>query len=174
MNFWQRLSRFGIGIVLGIALSLYFFGSRGCGSWLPSAQVRTSIVEGGVRFPEVREAHPALTVSDVLSFVGSADVNFGDSGPRTPRNGTSSNRRVSAGQLDGVGSGVARHGERRAPRRVSGLTAADHLRVKCSRLRQTLGIHLILDVSHLAIGFVCRHVRLSACGVHNALQHVLG
>lgn len=87
MNFWQRLSRFGIGIVIGIALSLYFFGSRGCGSWLPSAQVRTSIVEGGVQLsPEVREAHPALTVSDVLSFVGSADVNFGDSGPRdTPQ-----------------------------------------------------------------------------------------
>ena len=36
--------------------------------------------------PEVREAHPALTVTDVLSFVGSADVNFGDSGPRdTPQ-----------------------------------------------------------------------------------------
>ena len=87
MNFWQRLSRFGIGIVIGIALSLYFFGSRGCGSWLPSAQVRTSIVEGGVQFsPEVHEAHPALTVTEVLSFVGSADVNFGDSGPRdTPQ-----------------------------------------------------------------------------------------
>ncbi|MGB0179510.1 MAG: hypothetical protein ACPF8U_05575 [Flavobacteriales bacterium] len=87
MNFWQRLSRFGIGIVIGIALSLYFFGSRGCGSWLPSAQVRTNIVEGGVQLSqEVREAHPALTVTDVLSFVGSADVNFGDSGPRdTPQ-----------------------------------------------------------------------------------------
>ena len=87
MNFWQRLSRFGIGIVIGIALSLYFFGSRGCGSWLPSAQIRTSIVEGGVQLSsEVREAHPALTVSEVLSFVGSADVNFGESGPRaTPQ-----------------------------------------------------------------------------------------
>lgn len=87
MNFWQRLSRFGIGIVLGIALSLYFFGSRGCGSWLPSAQVRKSIVEGGVQLSsEVREAHPALTVSEVLAFVGAADVNFGDSGPRdTPQ-----------------------------------------------------------------------------------------
>ena len=27
MNFWQRLSRFGIGIVLGIALSLYFLAA---------------------------------------------------------------------------------------------------------------------------------------------------
>ena len=87
MNFWQRLSRFGIGIVIGIALSLYFFGSRGCGSWLPSAQIRTSIVEGGVQLSsEVREAHPALTVSEVLSFVGSADVNCGERGPRdTPQ-----------------------------------------------------------------------------------------
>ena len=83
MNFWQRLSRFGIGIVLGIALSLYFFGSRGCGSWLPSAQIRTTIVEGGVQLaPDVSYAHPSLTVSEVLAFVGKADVNFGDSGPR--------------------------------------------------------------------------------------------
>ena len=35
---------------------------------------------------EVSLAHPELTVSEVLSFVGSADVNFGDSGPRdTPQ-----------------------------------------------------------------------------------------
>lgn len=83
MNFWQRLSRFGIGIVLGIALSLYFFGSRGCGSWLPSAQIRTTIVEGGVQLSEdVSATHPSMTVSEVLAFVGEADVNFGDSGPR--------------------------------------------------------------------------------------------
>lgn len=83
MNFWQRLSRFGIGIVLGIALSLYFFGSRGCGSWLPSAQIRTTIVEGGVQLSDgVSAAHPSVTLSKVLAFVGKADVNFGDSGPR--------------------------------------------------------------------------------------------
>ena len=83
MNFWQRLSRFGIGIVLGIALSLYFFGGRGCGSWLPSAQIRTSIVEGGIQLsPEVSAGNPDVSVSDVLSFVGAANVNFGDSGPR--------------------------------------------------------------------------------------------
>lgn len=83
MNFWQRLSRFGIGILLGIALSLYFFGSRGCGSWLPSAQIRTTIVEGGVQLSDdVSAAHPSVTISQVLAFVGEADVNFGDSGPR--------------------------------------------------------------------------------------------
>ena len=87
MNFWQRLSRFGIGIVLGIALSLYFFGGRGCSSWLPSAQIRTSIVEGGVQLStDVTQSHPSLSVSDVLSFVGTADINFGESGPRdTPQ-----------------------------------------------------------------------------------------
>lgn len=83
MNFWQRLSRFGIGILLGIALSLYFFGSRGCGSWLPSAQIRTTIVEGGVQLSDdVSAAHPSVTISQVLAFVVEADVNFGDSGPR--------------------------------------------------------------------------------------------
>ena len=87
MNFWQRLSRFGIGIVLGIALSLYFFGGRGCGSWLPSAQIRTSIVAGGVQLStDVTQSHPSLSVSDVLSFVGTADINFGERGPRdTPQ-----------------------------------------------------------------------------------------
>ena len=83
MNFWQRLSRFGIGILLGTALSLYFFGGRGCGSWLPSAQVRKTIVKGGVQLsPELRVSQPDLTVSEVLMYVGSADVDFGESGTR--------------------------------------------------------------------------------------------
>ncbi len=87
MNFWQRLFRFGIGITLGVALSLYFFGSRGCGDWLPSAQIRTTVVEGGLRLsPEVIQAHPELNLSDVLAFVGTAEVEFGLSGPRdTPQ-----------------------------------------------------------------------------------------
>ena len=83
MNFWQRLSRFGIGILLGTALSLYFFGGRGCGSWLPYAQVRKTIVEGGIQFsPELRVSQPDLTVTDILTYVGSADVDFGASGTR--------------------------------------------------------------------------------------------
>ena len=104
MNFWQRLSRFGIGIVLGIALSLYFFGSRGCGSWLPSAQIRTTIVEGGVQLSEnVSAAHPSLTVSEVLAFVGEADVNFGKSGPREqPQWYVLEDNAVEAGQLIAV------------------------------------------------------------------------
>ena len=104
MNFWQRLSRFGIGIVLGIALSLYFFGSRGCGSWLPSAQIRTTIVEGGVQLSEdVSATHPSMTVSEVLAFVGEADVNFGDSGPRDqPQWYVLQGEAVEAGQLVAV------------------------------------------------------------------------
>ena len=31
---------------------------------------------------DVVDAHPSMTVSEVLAFVGEADVNFGDSGPR--------------------------------------------------------------------------------------------
>ncbi|MDA0729773.1 MAG: hypothetical protein O3B70_08800 [Bacteroidetes bacterium] len=87
MNFWQRLSRFGIGIVLGIGLSLYFFGGRGCGSWLPSAQIRTSVVEGGLQLSEeVIAQHPEISVSDVLALVSVADVDFAGSGPReTPQ-----------------------------------------------------------------------------------------
>ena len=104
MNFWQRLSRFGIGIVLGIALSLYFFGSRGCGSWLPSAQIRTTIVEGGVQLSEaVSATHPSITVSEVLAFVGEADVNFGDSGPRDqPQWYVLEGEAIEAGQLVAV------------------------------------------------------------------------
>ena len=104
MNFWQRLSRFGIGIVLGIALSLYFFGSRGCGSWLPSAQIRTTIVEGGVQLSEdVAATHPSMTVSEVLAFVGEADVNFGDSGPRDqPQWYVLEGEAIKAGQLVAV------------------------------------------------------------------------
>lgn len=87
MNFWQRLTRYGIGILLGIALSFYFFGSRGCGEWLPSAQIRTDVVEGGIQLlPELKQTYPDLSVSALLAFVSDAQVDFGASGPRdTPR-----------------------------------------------------------------------------------------
>ena len=87
MNFWQRLGRYGVGIAIGIVLSLYFFGGRGCGSWLPSAQICTTVLEGGLTLSEeVARAHPELEVSDLIPFVGAADVDFGASGPRdTPQ-----------------------------------------------------------------------------------------
>lgn len=87
MNFWQRLGRYGVGIAIGIVLSLYFFGGRGCGSWLPSAQIRTTVLEGGLTLSqEVARTHPELEVSDLITFVGAADVDFGASGPRdTPQ-----------------------------------------------------------------------------------------
>jgi len=45
MNFRQRLSRYGIGIFIGVLLSLFFFSGRGCGKWLPGNRVMQEINE---------------------------------------------------------------------------------------------------------------------------------
>ena len=43
MNFRQRLARYGLGIGIGILLSVYFFSGRGCGDWLPANRIRADI-----------------------------------------------------------------------------------------------------------------------------------
>lgn len=43
MNFKQRLSRYGIGIFIGVLLSLFFFSGRGCGKWLPGNRIMQEI-----------------------------------------------------------------------------------------------------------------------------------
>ena len=51
----------------------------------------------------VSAAHPSLTVSEVLAFVGEADVNFGESGPREqPQWYVLEDDAVEAGQLIAV------------------------------------------------------------------------
>ena len=81
MNFWQRLTRFGIGLFLGTLLSIYFFGDRGCGGWTPSEQVKSFIVNGNLVLSDsVLAKHPDLTGDDVIRFVDHADVDFSASG----------------------------------------------------------------------------------------------
>lgn len=47
MNFFQRLKRYLFGVVLGIALSIFFFQDRTSllTSWLPANRVKTMIIE---------------------------------------------------------------------------------------------------------------------------------
>jgi hypothetical protein len=47
MNFFQRLKRYLFGVLLGIALSIFFFQDRTSllTSWLPANRVKTMIIE---------------------------------------------------------------------------------------------------------------------------------
>ena len=81
MSFWQRLSRFGIGLLLGTGLAFYFFGDRDWGGWLPSEQVKKAIIEGHLVLSDsVHAEHPDVTVPDVIRFVEQAQVDYHKSG----------------------------------------------------------------------------------------------
>lgn len=45
MSFWKRVRVYIIGVGIGSLMVLFFFGDRGCGGWLPSNRVKTSIIE---------------------------------------------------------------------------------------------------------------------------------
>ncbi len=84
MNFRQRLARYGLGIGIGILLSVYFFSGRGCGDWLPANRIRADIRTAGLA--------PDARVTCLLECAGGgggldgwltrAELDLGASGPR--------------------------------------------------------------------------------------------
>lgn len=89
MNFKQRLLRYGIGVFLGVLISLYFFGGRGCGDWMPTSRIKADIQRGGI-VPDEKtrcELHcVGMSVEDLELLVLNGTVNVGASSPReTPR-----------------------------------------------------------------------------------------
>ena len=84
MNFRQRLARYGLGIGIGILLSLYFFSGRGCGDWLPANRIAADIRTLGFA-PDARvlcllECHAPEGGLD--GWLAGADLDLGASGPR--------------------------------------------------------------------------------------------
>lgn len=89
MNFLNRLSKYLIGVLLGLGITFIMFNDRGCGSWLPKEQIRKDIAVRGIMPAEnvqcLLECHN-LTVSDLADLARLGDVNFSESEPRaTPR-----------------------------------------------------------------------------------------
>ena len=85
MNFLNRLSKYLIGVMVGLGLSWVMFSERGCMDWLPSKRISKEIAMAGIMADSgaqcvLKCGH--LTVSDLADLARLGDVDFGKSGPR--------------------------------------------------------------------------------------------
>lgn len=89
MNFLNRLSKYLIGVMIGLGITVVMFNERGCMDWLPKNQIRKDIAVRGIVPSEESECRlecHGLTVSDLADLARLGDVNISESDPRgTPR-----------------------------------------------------------------------------------------
>lgn len=82
MSFWRRLRFYLIGIGIGSLMVLFFFGDRGCGGWLPSNRVKTSIINAKFTssdFIDCKLQCNDYTAETITEFIQKAEVNFNSS-----------------------------------------------------------------------------------------------
>jgi len=85
MKFLSRLSKYLLGVLIGLGLTWIMFSERGCMDWLPSERIRKEIARGGIQADS--DAHcilkcGGLTVSDLADLARLGDVDYKKSGTR--------------------------------------------------------------------------------------------
>lgn len=78
MKFLNRLSKYLVGVLIGLALTWIMFSERGCMDWLPSERIRKEIAMSGIQADSGANCVlkcGELTVSDLadLARLGSVD-----------------------------------------------------------------------------------------------------
>ena len=85
MNFLNRLSKYLMGVLIGLALTYIMFSERGCMDWLPSERIKEDIRSRGIMDTEEVACYlkcRGLSVSDVADLVTEGDINYGESSTR--------------------------------------------------------------------------------------------
>ncbi len=85
MKFLSRLSKYLLGVLIGLALTWIMFSERGCMDWLPSERIRKEIALSGIQAD--KGAHCVLkcgelTVSDLADLARLGNVDFENSATR--------------------------------------------------------------------------------------------
>jgi|TARA_B110000858_G_scaffold182603_1_gene222173 hypothetical protein len=85
MNFLKRLSKYLVGVMIGLGLTWIMFSERGCMDWLPSNRISKEIAMAGIMADSgalcvLKCGH--LTVSDLADLARLGDVVYDKSGPR--------------------------------------------------------------------------------------------
>ena len=85
MKFLNRLTKYLIGVFIGLGLTWIMFSERGCMDWLPSERIRKDIAMSGIQADS--EAHcvlkcGGLTVSDLADLGRLGDVDYEKSATR--------------------------------------------------------------------------------------------
>ncbi len=85
MNFKQRLSRYLVGIFIGVLLSFVLFGQRNCTGWMPENRVKEQILQKPVRYTSYAECMKVcsgLSDSLVIDGLKYGSVRFSESDTR--------------------------------------------------------------------------------------------
>ena len=84
MKFMNRLSKYLLGVLIGLGLAYVCFEQRGC-NWLPNNVIRDDINKKGVVMTEdvtCKMQCNEIDYKSVKEVIASGDVNYSESGPR--------------------------------------------------------------------------------------------
>ena len=85
MNFTQRLSRYLVGIFIGVLMAFFLFGQRNCTGWMPENRVKVLILENPLfeneRVQCLMECN-SISSKMLRDIMREAEVDFAASSPR--------------------------------------------------------------------------------------------
>ena len=85
MQFLNRLSKYLMGVLIGLALTYIMFSERGCMDWLPSERIKEDIRSRGIMNTEEVACYlecNGMSVSDLADLVTEGSINYSESTPR--------------------------------------------------------------------------------------------
>ena len=85
MKFLNRLSKYLMGVLIGLALTYVMFNDRGCMDWVPSERIKEDIRSRGIMETEEVACYlecRGLSVSDLADLVTEGSINYSESTPR--------------------------------------------------------------------------------------------
>ena len=85
MKFLNRLSKYLMGVLIGLGLTYVMFSESGCTDWLPGNRIKEDITTRGIVVSENVDCLilcNGLTISDVADLVGAGSINYSESKPR--------------------------------------------------------------------------------------------
>jgi hypothetical protein len=90
VNFRQRFLRYGIGVFIGLLLSVFFFQGRGCNDWLPEKRIKSRMQMDGVRPSEALvcwmqcdESPAQASMAELMQWLMESNINWSASTPRS-------------------------------------------------------------------------------------------
>ena len=85
MNFLNRLSKYLMGVLIGLTLTYIMFSERGCMDWLPSARIKEDIRSRGIMNTNEVACYlecNGMSVSDLADLVTEGSINYSESTTR--------------------------------------------------------------------------------------------
>jgi hypothetical protein len=85
MKFLQRLSKYLVGVMIGLGMTYVMFSESGCMDWLPGKTIKKEIFRKNIKPIEEAECVlrcGGLNESDLIELVEEGSIRYKQSGPR--------------------------------------------------------------------------------------------